>query len=101
LKSAGFGVLTANHGEQALQFLEQRAGDIDLLLSDVKMPRMSGPELVLRVGQIAPETKCVLMSGYCDSEQHEGFPLIHKPFTSSSLLTKIRELLVGCNGACE
>jgi DNA-binding NtrC family response regulator len=94
LKRQGFEVLTATHAAQALQIVKEHTAEIDMVISDVHMPQMSGPDLVRRVRQITPETKCALMSGYVDGPaEHHGLPLIMKPFTPSSLVASIQDLL--------
>ena len=98
LSEAGYDVLVATHGNEALQIAQTYTKKIDLLITDVVMPYLSGPELALRVAEIRPETAVVYLSGYTDSVMlrkgiHDGSAaFIQKPFTAESLLGKIREL---------
>lgn len=100
LENNGMRVLVAGNGAEALALTRQYEGRIDLVLTDLVMPRMGGGELANRLREVAREVKVLFMSGY-NREQLGGpeadlyEPLISKPFTAASLLTKVRELLVG------
>ena len=78
---------------------EQHQGTIDLLLSDVVMPQMSGPELAKNLVMTRPETRVLFMSGYTDDSivRHgvlaTGVAFIQKPLTPALLMRKIREVL--------
>jgi len=78
---------------------EQFKDSIDLILTDVEMPRMSGRELVNRLIPLHPEMKVIFMSGYTDDSNirnavlHETAQFIQKPFSPVSLLQKVRETL--------
>ncbi len=104
LEEAGYIVLGACSGEQALQVAESTAGAIDLLLTDVVMPAMSGATLAEKLGAVRPQMKILYMSGYPDDKmvKHgvlaEGKVLLQKPFTRESLLGKVRELLNSAGG---
>ena len=80
---------------------EQHQGTIDLLLSDVVMPQMSGPELAKNLVMTRPETRVLFMSGYTDDSivRHgvlaTGVAFIQKPLTPALLMRKIREVLDG------
>lgn len=99
LAHAGYAVLEANSGPDALELARQHAGRIDLLLTDVVMPGMSGREVAERLDLLRPAIKVVYMSGYTDDliAQHgimgPGMVLLEKPFTRESLLSKVREAL--------
>ncbi|HEX3146774.1 MAG TPA: PAS domain-containing protein [Gemmataceae bacterium] len=99
LESRGYHVLEAQHGAQALELCEHHVGKIDLLLSDVVMPNMSGRELGERIAAISPQTKVIFTSGYTDDAivrhgvYRAGSDFIQKPFTVSGLLNKVREVL--------
>ena len=88
-------VLDACDGEKALEIIKQR-DDIDLLLSDVVMPGMNGPELAAAALKIRPELKVLFASGYTQGtaeEMHElpnFIELIDKPFTQDELTSKVR-----------
>jgi two-component system cell cycle sensor histidine kinase/response regulator CckA len=99
LESQGYVLLEAGGSEEALTLIEERSGPIHLLLTDVVMPRMSGPELAARLGPLHPETKVLYMSGYTDNAiVHQGAldagtHFLQKPFVPDTLTRKIREVL--------
>ena len=99
LASLGYRVLESTSPEQALATVEAEAGDIDLILSDVVMPRMSGRELAERVSAARPETKILLTSGYTDNRlvakciTGSAYPFIPKPFTKPQIASFIRSVL--------
>ncbi len=99
LSASGYRVLTAHTGEQAVQVAQQREESIDLLLTDVVMPGMSGVELADALRGHRPSVKVLFMSGYTDDMTirrgilAEEAALIRKPFASAALLGKIRETL--------
>jgi CheY-like chemotaxis protein len=99
LEQNGYHVLAAEHGAEALKIAEQKIRHIDLLLTDVIMPGMTGRELADRlVGQQAG-LRVLYMSGYTDSAIADqgvlepGTYLLHKPFTEEALIQKVREVL--------
>ena len=98
LASGGYQVLVAHHGRHALELAQEHRGRIDLLLSDVVMPGLSGKEVADGVAQFGV-SRVLFMSGYTDDSivNHgilEGdFPFLHKPFSKDALLTKVREVL--------
>jgi CheY-like chemotaxis protein len=101
LEGLGYTVLDARDGEDALEVLARGTPAIDLVLSDLVMPRMSGRELARRVAELRPETAVLLVSGYAgDTTTAEG-PLepgtafLEKPFTGRELAEKVRGLLDG------
>ena len=98
LESFGYSVLEAGHGADALRVAAEHRGTIDLLLSDMVMPQMTGNELAQRLVHLRPDTKVLFMSGYAAgvAPQHEipsGAPYIEKPFTADALAGAIREVL--------
>jgi len=99
LRRSGYKVLGANSPAVALLLSEQHAGEIDLLLSDVMMPLLNGQQLADRLRRVRPGMKVAFMSGYTANaiEGREllapGFVLIQKPFSTSTLLQKVREAL--------
>ena len=100
LKRQGYTVLTAVDGVAALNLKHQRdIGHIDLLLTDVVMPHMSGKELADRIRAIYPRTKILFTSAYTESVivhqgiLTDGLTLLQKPYTPSTLANKVRELL--------
>ena len=95
----GYRVLDASDGKSALASLAAHPGRVDLLLTDVVMRGMSGPELVTHISQSHPTVKVVYMSGYtgeliADREiLHSGIALLEKPFTRSALLRTVHSSL--------
>ena len=95
LRSNGYDVLEAGNGPAALTVYEKNSHKIDLVLTDIVMPQMSGFELGHQLSGHAPGLKILYMSGYRENfagadVQH---PFLHKPFTPDDLLTKVREVL--------
>jgi len=99
LDGAGYRVLEAGNGTQALELSGAHAGPIDILVSDVVMPGMSGRELVERIVPLRPEARVLLISGYTQTAGFEntiaraGAAFLQKPFTPDVFLTKVREVL--------
>src|SRR5438034_1467237 len=99
LEQAGYTVLVAAGGKEALAAAEGHDGPIDLLMTDVVMPEMSGRTLTRRLAQRHPGLKVLYMSGYSDEDiaQHgvfeAGIPFLKKPFTPSLLTQKLRDAL--------
>jgi two-component system, cell cycle sensor histidine kinase and response regulator CckA len=98
LEVRGYHVIEAANGEEAVQICKSYSARIHLALSDVVMPRMTGPEFAEQVARLRPDIKVLLMSGYTDNVSKAGFlyPGLHfieKPFTSNALANKIREVL--------
>jgi two-component system, cell cycle sensor histidine kinase and response regulator CckA len=99
LQTTGYEVLEATNGEQALQMSSARQGPIHLLLADVVLPGLSGPEVAAQLVATRPEMQVIYMSGYTPeiimrygiSEKHRLF--LQKPFTPATLLAHVREAL--------
>ena len=94
----GHFVLEADDGKEALELAHSHPGHIDLVLTDVVMRGISGPELVLRLMESHPETRFLYMSGYtgelvADHGLSEGIALLEKPFSRTSLLSSIEAAL--------
>jgi PAS domain S-box-containing protein len=95
----GYQVLAASTGHDALKVLSEYTGVVDLLLTDVVMPGLSGKDLAIDVVAHRPKTKVLFMSGYSqDVIVHQGVldagvHLIEKPFSADGLLRKVREVL--------
>jgi DNA-binding NtrC family response regulator len=96
LQSHGYYVLEASNGGMALAAYEKNAHKIDMVLTDVVMPQMTGFELGAQLAGRAPRLKILFMSGYRDNATGAGETpkaFLHKPFTPDTLLNKVREVL--------
>jgi two-component system cell cycle sensor histidine kinase/response regulator CckA len=99
LREGGYTVLEADAPDEALARIQSTPGDIDLVLTDMVMPRMSGQELVRRIAVLKPETRVVFMSGYTDQALRGDGTLdptvlfLQKPFTMDALLKTVRRAL--------
>jgi PAS domain S-box-containing protein len=99
LEKFGYTVLAASDGEEGLHIFEANRDRIALVISDVVMPRMTGPDLYQAVQHRAPGTKFIMMSGYTSPELHSRTPLdpsvqqIKKPWNIPELLQLVRKLL--------
>jgi two-component system cell cycle sensor histidine kinase/response regulator CckA len=99
LEHAGYRVLEASRGEEAVRLCLERAGPIDLLLTDVVMPETSGREVADRLTELLPGLRVLFMSGYTDEAiVHHGVldsnvEFIQKPFNPAALAMKVREVL--------
>ena len=99
LQQHGYRVLAAENGEDALKVSEAHDGSIDLLITDVVMPKMSGKETAERLQPLNPQMKVIYMSGYTDNAiAHHGvlapgLNFLEKPFTPKGLARKVREVL--------
>jgi two-component system, cell cycle sensor histidine kinase and response regulator CckA len=99
LELGGYSVLEASGPEDAVRIARELPDQIDLLLTDVVMPSMSGPDLAREIGKVRPGVVTVYMSGYAESEvlrsAARGALLDHiqKPFTVSGLLARVCQAL--------
>jgi two-component system, cell cycle sensor histidine kinase and response regulator CckA len=99
LQMRGYTVLKARHGREALMLCRRHPGPLHLLLTDVVMPQMTGPELAQRLGLLHPDLKVLYMSGYTSDalmERNVGAPgtaFLQKPFTPDALARAVREVL--------
>jgi DNA-binding response OmpR family regulator len=99
LETRGYRVLTCSDPEWAIEIMKQ--GGIDLVLSDLMMPKLSGAKLIGRLKAISPETPAVLFSGCvtCCSEEHLADVFLPKgEFAPMELLERIRVLLIRKRG---
>jgi two-component system cell cycle sensor histidine kinase/response regulator CckA len=99
LRKLGYDVIRAEHGEAAERAMAERGDDsIDLILTDLDMPRMDGPELVRRLVQRKSDLKIILTSGNGESfsrpeERGFNFEFLAKPFSMQALAQKVRDVL--------
>jgi two-component system cell cycle sensor histidine kinase/response regulator CckA len=105
LQEYGYGVVEASGGHQALGVLERSEGRIDLLITDVVLHGMDGPELARRAAELLPELPVLFISGYTDDEVvrrgllQAGQPFLQKPFTPEALGAEVAMLLKGRNAS--
>jgi PAS domain S-box-containing protein len=101
LSAAGYRVLEASDGEQALQISSAHSGPIHLLITDVVLPHLSGRELAAGVSPTRPDLKVLFISGYTDDSIFRsgvlegGMAFLQKPFNLKTLAQKVREVLDG------
>jgi CheY-like chemotaxis protein len=99
LRQRGYTVLAAEGGPAALQLAKDHPGTIHLLLTDVVMPEMGGPEVAQRLRAARPGTRVLYMSGYTDDAilKHGALdastPFLQKPFTPWGLAARVRDVL--------
>ncbi|MBX3133479.1 MAG: response regulator [Gemmatimonadaceae bacterium] len=99
LRAAGYDVLEASNGGEALRLADAESRPIHLLLSDVMMPGVGGKELVQRLGAVRPEVRIVMMSGYTDDDALRAdlgaarYAFLQKPFTARDVLLAVRTAL--------
>jgi two-component system, cell cycle sensor histidine kinase and response regulator CckA len=99
LQDAGYRVLDAGEGDEALSFAREHRNSIHMLVTDVVMPRMSGPELAGRLVREHRGMKVLFMSGYTEEVitgkivLAPGFAFLQKPFSPVALAAKVREVL--------
>jgi PAS domain S-box-containing protein len=99
LTELGYTVLTASDGREALEVLERHVGDVQLLITDVVMPRMSGRELAARVTALRPNVRVLYSSGYTadaigeDGVLGDGINFLAKPYMPSKLADAVRDAL--------
>ena len=104
LEDQGYSVLTAEDGEKGLEVARRCGGSVDLVLSDVVMPKMNGVELARILRSETPDIKVLLISGHTrdrkrvieESLRCSSSSFLQKPFTPQTLVTRIRELRGGC-----
>ncbi|MBW2147859.1 MAG: PAS domain S-box protein [Deltaproteobacteria bacterium] len=99
LKNLGYSVLEASDGEEAIQRAQEHEGPIDLMITDVVMPQMSGQKLARRLEPSRPDMKVIYISGYTNNVIVKNGLLeprvvfLQKPYTVQSLATKVRQVL--------
>lgn len=106
LEAANFHVLEASTGLEAMKIAADYIGRIDFLLSDVKMPEMSGPELGEALKKVRPDIRAMFMSGYSGGDilvLNYGGAFIQKPFLTKQLLAVVKVVLhtpITSQGSC-
>lgn len=99
LSGAGYNVLEARDGREALDLFSRQATRFDLVIMDVVMPRMGGREVMESLRRINPAIRILFTSGYSSSDSHtnfiteEGLDFIQKPYDANSLLNRVRFVL--------
>jgi CheY-like chemotaxis protein len=99
LESSGYTVLEASHGDEALEICATHSDPIHMLITDVVMPEMSGPQVAEQMLKRRPELKVLYLSGYTDDAvvRHGVLkgqaPFLQKPFSAGTLSQKVREVL--------
>jgi two-component system, cell cycle sensor histidine kinase and response regulator CckA len=99
LSSRGFTVLEASNGVEAIKVLEERAGEVDLVVSDVVMPEMDGPTLLKEMRKRNPDLKMIFVSGYAEDAFEKNLPeggqfaFLPKPFTLKQLVAVVKETM--------
>jgi two-component system, cell cycle sensor histidine kinase and response regulator CckA len=96
----GYRCLDACDGAEALRLVESAPDAIDLVLTDVLMPKMGGAELARRLANIRPDLRILFMSGYTEDPivrtiERSRSMFLEKPFTAAALMDKVREILEG------
>lgn len=101
LRNKGYTVLEARSGEAALEMMDQTPDRIDLLITDVVMPKMDGPGLVREVRETHPDMKVIFISGYTEDsfrqrlDSDSNIHFLPKPFSLKQLATKVKEVISG------
>lgn len=96
LSQAGYTVLTATGSQEVLSIVEKHPDVVDLLLTDIVMPGLSGQDLARLARKRWPEIRVLYTSGYSDEELDDllgDASFLQKPFTPSELMTKVKELI--------
>jgi PAS domain S-box-containing protein len=97
LENSGCRVLEARNGGEGLNVSERHPGPIDLVISDVVMPELNGPDMIARIAANRPQAKFLYMSGYTEEAVlrtlDPEIPFLDKPFTAKELVRKVREAL--------
>jgi CheY-like chemotaxis protein len=95
LTQLGYRVLGAGSGKEALDMAQRHTGSIDVLVTDVLMPDLPGPELAVALRDARPGIKVIFVSGGVTNEPNlaPGASMLMKPFTVKMLSTKLREIL--------
>ena len=95
LRREGYHVITASDGLQAIEAAHSHQGNIDILLTDVRMPYMSGPDLARALQRDRPSVRVMLMSGYPIEPfpLEQGWMFVQKPFRPETIIEQVRNAL--------
>jgi two-component system, cell cycle sensor histidine kinase and response regulator CckA len=93
LRRRGFDVIEAADGRAALDILRDREQEVDLLISDVHMPELDGPDLIAAGRTLRPDLRVLVISGSPEEGAATTVPYLAKPFTAGQLLGRVREVL--------
>lgn len=93
LSAYGYTVVACNSGQKAVDFMSKPGSKVDLVITDLVMPQMSGRELVDRLAFLAPGVPVICFSGYVMDETKTEGHYLQKPFTAQELLRKVRSVL--------
>jgi len=93
LQTDGHEVLVATNGFEALELSREYKGTIDMLLTDVRMPRMGGLELIQQISQERPGIKILVMAGRLTNEELKQLPFLRKPFSPKMFRSRVRAVL--------
>ncbi|MFN7945177.1 MAG: response regulator [Blastocatellia bacterium] len=104
LSGYGYRIVTAGSGQEALNWYRTHSGEVDLVITDVVMPGLQGPELCREIQRLNPHARLLLTSGYSTSEElhrliDEGVAYIQKPWQGDDLVAGVRRVLAGNNPA--
>ena len=95
LKIEGYRVLAASNGLEGLAVFRSNSDLIDLVITDLKMPKMSGYEMAGQIRKISPKIKIICMSGFAEEKCPECVRLLEKPFSMVELCAYLEEILTG------
>ncbi len=95
LSSYGYRVLTANNGLKGLELFKKCSKEIDVVITDLVMPQMSGRELMEKLRQHSPDVKIICASGFVRTGSDDDETYLQKPFTSQDLLRKVKQVVTG------
>jgi two-component system cell cycle sensor histidine kinase/response regulator CckA len=104
LRNKGYKVIEAKSGEAALEVITGGGEKVELLITDVVMPRMDGPSLVKRVRELYPDMKVIFISGYTEDafrkrlDRDGDIHFLPKPFSLKQLATKVKEVMLAAPG---
>ena len=105
MTSRGYTVLEAGNGIEAIEMIESRGGDVDLVVSDVVMPEMDGPTLAKELRTRNPNLKIIFVSGYAEDAFEKNLPegvhfdFLAKPFTLKQLVAAVKNTMSGSGKA--